>query len=59
MRSISNNIVRFAALLSAIAFFTGYSSGNTPLIVLEAVMTGVWLQMDYRNIKVLISKNKE
>ena len=55
MTSISNNIVRFAALLSAIAFFTGYSSGNTPLIVLEAVMTGVWLQMDYRNIKVLIS----
>lgn len=59
LSSVSENLVRFAGLMSAITFFTGYSSGITILIILEAVMTGVWLQMDYRNIKMLISKNKE
>lgn len=59
LSSVSESLVRFAGLMSAIAFFTGYDSGITILIILEAVMTGVWLQMDYRNIKMLISKNKE
>lgn len=59
LSSISNNLVRFVALMSVIAFFTGYSSGYPVMIFLEVVMMVIWLQMDYPNIKKFIKRHKE
>ncbi|AVJ78554.1 hypothetical protein ACMWRF_003587 [Enterobacter hormaechei] len=48
MESISNNLVRFAALLSVIGLIKGHSEGNSIMILIEIVMIAMWLQMDYK-----------
>ncbi|WP_105322474.1 hypothetical protein [Enterobacter hormaechei] len=58
LSSISNNLVRFVALMSVIAFFTGYSSGYPAMIILEIAMVLIWLQMDYQKIKNLLKMKK-
>lgn len=58
MESISNNLVRFAALLSVIGLIKGHSEGNRVMILIEVVMIGMWLQMDYQNITNLLKMKK-
>ena len=48
MESISNNLVRFAALLSVIGLIKGHSKDNNLMILIEIVMIAMWLQMDYK-----------
>lgn len=55
INKVIDNIVRFAALLSFISFATGYSLGKGDLLVFEAVMIVIWLNMDWGNIKKLTS----
>lgn len=55
INKVIDNIVRFAALLSFISFSTGYSFGKGDLLVFEAVMIVIWLNMDWVNIKKLTS----
>lgn len=45
---ISNNLVIFAALLSAFGLIKWHSEGNAILILTEIVMIAMWLQMDYK-----------
>jgi len=56
MESISNNLVRFAALLSVIGLIKGHSEGNSIMILIEIVMIAMWLQMNYKKIISLIKK---
>lgn len=57
MESISNNLVRFAALVSAIGTFSVYSQGNAVIILLEIVMIAIYLQMDYGSIIDFLKRN--
>ncbi len=57
--SISNNFVRFAALLSAFGLIRGHSEGNSVMILIEIVMIGMWLQMDYGSIVEFLKRNKK
>lgn len=59
MESISNNLVRFAALLSVIELIKGHSEGNRVMILIEVAMIGMWLQMDYQNITNLLKMKKK
>ncbi|HCD8184262.1 TPA: hypothetical protein ACTV5X_001324 [Enterobacter roggenkampii] len=57
VESISNNFVRFAALLSAIGLIKRHSEGNSVMNLIEIVMIAMWLQMDYGKILSLLKKS--
>ncbi|HBB9952833.1 hypothetical protein ABHD31_03710 [Enterobacter cloacae] len=52
-------LVRFAALFCFIFLVGGYSWGNTNQVMMELVMIGIWLQMDYKNILSALAKIKD
>ncbi|EOF4343125.1 hypothetical protein ACR9H4_18295 [Enterobacter hormaechei subsp. hoffmannii] len=47
---ISNNFVKFAALISAFGLINGHSGGNSIMFLIEIGMIAMWLQMDYGSI---------
>ncbi|MCE9967132.1 hypothetical protein [Lelliottia amnigena] len=49
-------VVRFAALLSAIALVSGFSRGDSVMLIVELLMIAVWVQMDYRKFSALFKK---
>lgn len=55
---ISNYLVRVAALLSAFCIIYGNSEGNSIIYLIEIVMIGMWLQMDYQKITNLLKMKK-
>ena len=57
VESISNNFVRFAALVSAIGLIKRHSEGNSAMNLIEIVMIAMWLQMDYGKILSLLKKS--
>ncbi|EAQ6104905.1 hypothetical protein DRK59_03725 [Salmonella enterica subsp. diarizonae] len=59
MESISNNLVIFAALLSAFGLIKGHSEGNSIMFLIEIVMIAMWLQMDYGSIVEFFKRNKK
>lgn len=52
-------LVRFAAMVCFVGLVSGYSSGNTEMIVVEVVFLLIWLQMDYKNVRRAFSEIKE
>lgn len=57
VKKIVDFIVRFAALLSAIALVSGFSRGDSVMVIVELLMIAIWVQMDYRKISALFKKN--
>ncbi|MBL5963941.1 hypothetical protein I7V30_01475 [Lelliottia amnigena] len=56
VKKIIDFIVRFAALLSAIALIAGFSRGDSVMLIVELLMIAIWVQMDYKKLTALFKK---